>query len=117
MNHIISERWKMHVTGEIQNALSGNSVEGIGRCRPLMVLDVEVDGAAEPESTCVGGLVGFGRGMRRWKMGGELGMELVRDGWEPLVQRYHWCFSTQPGVVLTLLSDHKGNTARSKARG
>ena len=50
-------------------------------------------------------------------MGGELGMELDREGWEPLVQRYHWCFSTQPGVVLTLLSDHKGNTARSKAKG
>ena len=50
-------------------------------------------------------------------MGGELGLELVRDGWEPLVQRYHWCFSTQPGVVLTLLSDHKGTTARSKAKG
>ena len=43
MNHIISERWKIHVTGEIQKALSGNSAEGIGRFRPLMVLDVEVD--------------------------------------------------------------------------
>ena len=49
-------------------------------------------------------------------MGGKFGMELVRDGWEPLVQRYHWCFSTQPGVVLTLLSDHKGTTARSRSR-
>ena len=37
------------------------------------------------KSTCVGGLVGFGRGMRRWKMGGELGMDLDREGWEPLL--------------------------------
>ena len=55
MNHSISERWKIHISGETleetQKALSGNSVEGIvsGRCRPWMVLDVEVDGVAESE--------------------------------------------------------------------
>ena len=55
-------------------------------------------------------MVGFGRGRRRWKVGGKLGMELVREGWEPL-----W-FSTlvllhPAGWVLgTTLRDLKGIT-------
>ena len=41
-------------------------------------------------------------------------MDLVRDGWEPLVQRSYCCCFTQPSVAHAPLSDHKGLTARAK---
>ena len=50
--------------------------------------------------------------MRRWKNGGKVGMELVRDGWEPLVQRSYWCCFTQPSVAHAPLTDLKGDTSR-----
>ena len=49
-------------------------------------------------------------------MGGELGMELDRDGWEPLVQRSYCCCFTQPSVAHAPLRDLKGLTARAKAK-
>ena len=65
----------------------------------------------------VGWLVGFGRGMRRWKVRDKLGLELDRVGWEPLVQRSYCCCFTQPSAALAPLRDLKGLTARAKAKG
>ena len=50
-------------------------------------------------------------------MGGKLGLELVREGWEPLVQRSYCCCFTQPSVAHAPLRDLKGNTARAKLGG
>ena len=49
-------------------------------------------------------------------MGEELGLALVREGWEPLVQRSYCCCFTQPSVALAPLRDLKGLTARAKAK-
>ena len=43
-------------------------------------------------------------------------MVLVRDGWEPLVQRSYCCCFTQPSVAHAPLRDLKGLTARAKAK-
>ena len=45
------------------------------------------------------------------------GLELVRDGWEPLVQRSYFCCFTQPSVAHAPLRDLKGLTARAKLGG
>ena len=55
-------------------------------------------------------------GMRRWKNGGKVGMELVRDGWEPLF--LYLLLLLHPAVCRCrgTLRCIKGNTARSKAK-
>ena len=89
----------------------------IKKCRSQRLKGSKVQAFTVVVVVYLNGWAGFGRGRRRWKMRGKLGLDLVREGWEPLVQRCHWCFSTQPGVALTLLRDLKGNTARAKLGG
>ena len=49
--------------------------------------------------------------MGRWKNGGKVGMELVRDGWEPLFM--YLLLLLHPAVCRYrgTLTDLKGNTA------
>ena len=55
-------------------------------------------------------MVGFGRGRRRWKVGEKLGMELVREGWEPLWYGTLLLLHPAGQVPGTTLRDLKGIT-------
>ena len=55
--------------------------------------------------------------MRRWKKGGKVGMELVKDGWEPLLM--HLLLLLHPAVCRCrgALTDLKGSTRWGRGLG